>query len=765
LKFLVKLADFGVATKLVEGEKVNSTNSVVGTPYWMAPEIIEMRGNISTSCDIWSVGCTVIELLTGSPPYFDLNKWSALFRIVQDEHPPIPTGISEGCKEFLFQCFQKEPVLRIDAKGLLKHPWIRNQNHQALDIIANPGNQLPQEVTNTIRLHIDKSESLPFLPKDNNVFFVNIISPNSSKAIVRVQTKSASEEEEVKDYNKKESAKDDYRHGKTWTTAQRPHEITSEGTTMPHTRGDTAIHTPYETQNHENSLYRLTHSTVEGRDSVNRSQNLQDFQGHRAEYPDNSYHQGIDNMKFSQVSMGKQADNFGTLQDGSSFIYGDHPDAFNGAPPNQNIKANIKKMGYVMGATVPQQEYKFVKEISNLLSRLASNSPFTGAANLHDSTQFQDMPRDSTNLGRESARLPEFGGQYQENISEMQGSGGGVNVQETLQDLQRLEEIFNEYPVSRDHFMRRYGLTGLTDILEQTEVPEVKEEVLQVINTLTLEDPSLQEKACLFGILPYIIKYASSEHPKDLRVQAARFLGRMSEANDLPFHMFLSAGGFKALVELLDVEYEKNRDLVGFAIEMLGLIFDRKILPTPHLCRILVKLDVFQRLIIVVGSLYKDARDAADGRESQEAEDFLLKSLGLMNNFAQCEDRNLKGILGEDNNLLALTLYFRKFQCFPNVMAKTAKILCNLSSEPLIMDKFERIKLLPEVLKLISKERQRPNGPHEEALVELLKLLLQMCQLNPNRQEEVVQNGGVEVLIELKHQGTKNVERYVILLF
>ena len=165
------MADFGVATKLTEGEKANSANSVVGTPYWMAPEIIEMRGNISTSCDIWSVGCTVIELLTGSPPYFDLNKWSALFRIVQDEHPPIPTSISENCKDFLLECFQKEAVLRIDAKGLLKHPWIRSQNHQALDII-NSTTQLPQEVTNTIRLHIDKSESLPVLSnKDLKVNF------------------------------------------------------------------------------------------------------------------------------------------------------------------------------------------------------------------------------------------------------------------------------------------------------------------------------------------------------------------------------------------------------------------------------------------------------------------------------------------------------------------------------------------------------------------------------------------------------------------
>jgi serine/threonine protein kinase len=77
---LVKLADFGVATKLTEADA--NTHSVVGTPYWMAPEVIEMSG-VSAASDIWSVGCTVIELLTCVPPYYDLQPMPALFRIVQ----------------------------------------------------------------------------------------------------------------------------------------------------------------------------------------------------------------------------------------------------------------------------------------------------------------------------------------------------------------------------------------------------------------------------------------------------------------------------------------------------------------------------------------------------------------------------------------------------------------------------------------------------------------------------------------------------------
>lgn len=116
---LVKLADFGVATSTAALHDA----TVVGTPYWMAPEVIELAG-ATTASDIWSLGCTVIELLDGKPPYHHLQPMPALFRIVNDDHPPLPDGASPAVKDFLMQCFQKDPNLRVSAKKLLKHPWI-----------------------------------------------------------------------------------------------------------------------------------------------------------------------------------------------------------------------------------------------------------------------------------------------------------------------------------------------------------------------------------------------------------------------------------------------------------------------------------------------------------------------------------------------------------------------------------------------------------------------------------------------------------------
>ncbi|GFR52579.1 hypothetical protein Agub_g15172 [Astrephomene gubernaculifera] len=119
---LVKLADFGVAAKLGE---VEERRDVVGTPYWMAPEVIEMT-QVTSSSDIWSVGCLIVELLTGYPPYFDLNACSAMFRIVQDAMPPLPEDISPLLRDFLSRCFLKDAKLRPDARTLLQHEWLQH---------------------------------------------------------------------------------------------------------------------------------------------------------------------------------------------------------------------------------------------------------------------------------------------------------------------------------------------------------------------------------------------------------------------------------------------------------------------------------------------------------------------------------------------------------------------------------------------------------------------------------------------------------------
>lgn len=166
---VVKLADFGVAVALNESQEA----TVVGTPYWMAPEVIQMAGPTS-ACDIWSVGCTIIELLTGSPPYYDLQPMAALYRIVQDDHPPIPDIVSSQCKEFLLECFKKEPTFRLSAGELLKHQWMNPQKEikQQQESISHPTlrkpkvRQTPTIESNTLRFN--KGDLTMYREDDND---------------------------------------------------------------------------------------------------------------------------------------------------------------------------------------------------------------------------------------------------------------------------------------------------------------------------------------------------------------------------------------------------------------------------------------------------------------------------------------------------------------------------------------------------------------------------------------------------------------------
>ncbi|PVU98864.1 hypothetical protein BB559_001214 [Furculomyces boomerangus] len=116
-----KLADFGVSLNLGLHVSYDESFIVAGTPCWMSPEIIKLEGP-TTASDIWSLGCTIIELLTGKPPYADMVSMAALYHIVEDEHPPLPENLSENLKSFLLACFEKEPKKRPTAIQLMEHP-------------------------------------------------------------------------------------------------------------------------------------------------------------------------------------------------------------------------------------------------------------------------------------------------------------------------------------------------------------------------------------------------------------------------------------------------------------------------------------------------------------------------------------------------------------------------------------------------------------------------------------------------------------------
>ncbi|KNB41643.1 serine/threonine-protein kinase [Blastocystis sp. subtype 4] len=156
---IAKLADFGVSVQL--DSTLAKRKTVIGTPFWMAPEVIQEM-DYDSRADIWSLGITAIELAEGVPPYSNIHPMRAIF-MIPNRPPPRLQNESRWSKpfvDFISQCLVKDPTKRPTARQLLDHPFVADTVKQ-----LQAGNSQPQLMISMIarlrdlKSRVQKAES------------------------------------------------------------------------------------------------------------------------------------------------------------------------------------------------------------------------------------------------------------------------------------------------------------------------------------------------------------------------------------------------------------------------------------------------------------------------------------------------------------------------------------------------------------------------------------------------------------------------------
>ncbi|XP_041374483.1 mitogen-activated protein kinase kinase kinase 2-like isoform X2 [Gigantopelta aegis] len=121
----IKLADFGASKRLQTICSASNLKTALGTPHWMAPEVINGEG-YGRKADVWSLGCTIVEMLTKKPPFAEYESFAAMFQIATCKYPKydLPPDTSVTCREFLSLTFQRTGQERPSADDLLRHRFL-----------------------------------------------------------------------------------------------------------------------------------------------------------------------------------------------------------------------------------------------------------------------------------------------------------------------------------------------------------------------------------------------------------------------------------------------------------------------------------------------------------------------------------------------------------------------------------------------------------------------------------------------------------------
>ncbi|KAK8310981.1 hypothetical protein V6Z12_D02G220700 [Gossypium hirsutum] len=613
LEGLVYLHEQGVIHRDIKGANILTTK-----------EVIEMSG-VCAASDIWSVGCTVIELLTCVPPYYDLQPMPALFRIVQDEHPPIPDSLSPDITDFLRQCFKKDARQRPDAKTLLSHPWIRNCK-RALQSSLRHGGTI-RNISEDIAANAESSggdnqsagESLP-------VEKVEASETSSGKEFLLAEVthqQSAYQERVLEE-----------------TTNNLDNDLLSDQVPT------LAIH---ESLSLQSSSGRLSVKDVM---AAHASDQLHDTSNQDEVTINGDVGSPESRRKHTEKGHGGKGSSI-DIED-ASFGFGP---ITQDAGLQKAVKASVISTGNELSrfsdspgdASLDDLFHPFDK---NLVESAAEASTSASASNVNKAT----LPDTGKNDLAKKLRDTIAKKQMEEQMGQSNGGGNllrvmmgvlnddvididglvfgdeklpadnlfplqAVEFSRLLSSLrpeepedaivtacQKLIAIFHLRPEQKVAFVTQHGLLPLMDLLD---VPRTRVicYVLQLIYQIVKDNTDFQENACLVGFIPFVMSFAGPDRPREIRMEAACFLQQLCLSSSLTLQMFIACRGIPVLVGFLEADYAKYREMVHLAIDGMWQVFKlQRSTPRNDFCQIAAKNGILLRLINTLYSLNEATR-------------------------------------------------------------------------------------------------------------------------------------------------------------
>ncbi|ODV91955.1 hypothetical protein CANCADRAFT_42581 [Tortispora caseinolytica NRRL Y-17796] len=703
----VKLADFGVATHM----SAKTCRSMVGTPNWMAPEVIELEGPSSAS-DIWSVGCTIIELLDGAPPYSNLEQMATLYAIVNSEHPPFPENSSRTVQDFLLQCFQRDPNLRVSAKKLLKHPWIlkalasssggqtkyadptatvKNWNNA---IKAAPNPHVFKEIDPM--LHIQKSSpTKPVSKLDNhNKEFTRFIEKDNESEFDKDFDFSGSQIDILKRAKSRIPNIDEIQ------ARLRDVRILGERCSQADARQSPAG----KLQKTDNQLSVLKNRVSSSSSIASRTSSAASL------IIPTSRNRAVDLAKYADDKEDDFVADFASVSIQKGELSG----------------AIAAKLSEAKGCT--------------------SNDPYSAESEDYDPFAFlndDEMSSLPDKAGRrvslernQQVKLSKLVRQYAAMLSANSGK-----TDDDIHTLQQLLSVLKESSDSTREFIKGHGLIILSGRLETSAKPQFLLSVLGVLQYIVSSDPAFAERFCESGCLPSLYQMCTRERHVDVQRESAALLYNLCSTSDETKRLLKCSGGMNVILSLAERNFQRNPSIVELGITMISKLFENCTgSQKSEIWFSIRRYSLLPTLLAVLNTI-----ESCHSEGSKKCDSKLSETIGSILCIAALTDDYLKRILFERHTIREL------LKCFEishgHTKAVLLKVIKTLTMSPNILPALQStdtVEILVQSADWGCAHLNTSTG--KEFLNYSVHALYNMCRINYTNLDQAISSGLIPIM-------------------